>query len=141
MLRGIERRVLPVPLQRRGTDGVGVGCVRHVHRAADRRFAAAIGPILRPPETASVEYALLRLAILTEPALDDLDAVEIGAVGVAHGSHQEGRRFASGSGLEVSIRWHAMGVTIRREVGTIAVRQNEVKACEHANDGRSAVVA
>ena len=99
-LRRIERRVLPVRRQHRGADGVGVGRVRHVHGVADRGLAAAIRADLAPAGDRHVEDALLRLAVLAEPALDDLDAVEVGAVRIAQRMDQEdgslaGRRLAS----------------------------------------------
>jgi hypothetical protein len=49
-------------------------------------------PGLRSPDQATSWSFLLSLAVLVEPALDDLDAVEVCAVGIAQGIDPETRR-------------------------------------------------
>ena len=53
-------------------------------------------PITRSPENCNVVNALLRLAVGTEPALDDLHTVEVRPVRVAQGADDEGRGRAIG---------------------------------------------
>ncbi len=63
-------------------DRVGVARIGDVDGAADRLLATALDD-LTAVRAGDVVDPLVRLAVLVEPALDDLDAVEVGVVGIA----------------------------------------------------------
>src|SRR5271157_4805796 len=87
-------------------------------------------PILRPPETATVEDALMRLAVFAQPALDDLDAVDVRPLGIAHCVNREDGSLAGRSLEEIAAHGHAVGIAVRGEVRAIIVRRYEVPARE-----------
>ena len=73
----------------RGAYGVGPVRGLQVDGVADRRFTPAVLADLAAVLDCHVVDLLVGLAFLIEPALDDLDAVEVGADGVAQGIDHE----------------------------------------------------
>ena len=63
----------------------------------------------------------LGFAVLVEPTRDDLP-VEIGAVGISDGAHEEGRRFAVACGFQISTHRNAVCVAVFGEVGAVEIR-------------------
>ena len=90
----VERRVPPEGLQEGIADGVRVRGLLDVDRVADRGLAASVRTDRTPVGDRDVVDPLLRLALGIEPALDDLDAIEVGAVRIADGADEERRGLA-----------------------------------------------
>ena len=71
-----------------------VAGIRHVHRVTHRCLAAAVCVDLPVAGDGHIPDLFVRLALGVEPALDDLDAVEVRAVDVPQRADQESRRLA-----------------------------------------------
>ncbi len=90
-----------------------------VDGVADRRqLAVRAGLAVAAP--GDVVDLFLRLAVLVQPALDDLDAVEVAAVRILQRRDQEGRRLACRRLAQVAAHRHALGVAQRRPAGASA---------------------
>jgi hypothetical protein len=76
------------------SDGVGPRRVLHVYRAADGCLAAAVHIDLASARHSHVVDALQQLAVLVDPALDNLNTFEVRADGVLQRGGNERGRFA-----------------------------------------------
>src|ERR1700730_10629729 len=93
-------------------DRIGPGGARHVDRIADRRqLALRIGLALLSVTPGYVVDLLLQSSAFVLPALDDLDAVEIGADRILQCGHQEAWRLA---------RWRRGKIATHRYAAAIA---------------------
>ena len=79
----IEIRVGPDGCELGSSDGVCPICRFQVDGIADRRLAAAVLAYLAAVRYCDVVDLLMGLAFFVQPALDDLDAVDVCADGIA----------------------------------------------------------
>ena len=75
---------------------------------------------------------------LTEPALDDLDTIEVRAIGIAQGADHERGRFAIGCLGKITAHWYAALVTLLGEIGTMDFIGLEVPAGKDAHQDSGA---
>ena len=119
---GIEVRVLPEGGERRVSDRVAEASGRHVDGIADGRHA----PIGRCPSAVrerDVVDPLVALPVRVDPALHDLDPVEVRALGVARGLNEETGRIAAELGIDwlIAVGEHApLVIEGAREAGMSA---------------------
>ena len=76
----------------------------------------------------------MQFAFRVHPALDDLDAVEIGTDLVLHGRHEEGRRLARRGLAEVATHGHALPVPDPGRRARLEIVLVEVPAPEEAHE-------
>src|SRR5262249_30720731 len=108
-LTGVEIRVLPYRDEFRRADCVRPGSVGNVHGAADR-WNLAVGTRLAISRPGDVVDFLVHVAVLVEPALDNLIAIEVGADRVFQCSYKKRGHFTWGRSLQVAPHWHALAV-------------------------------
>ena len=98
LLTRIKVRIGPHGTELGGADRVRPGGILDVHGVAHRgQLAVRPGPPVPGPR--NVIDLLVSLTVSAQPSLDDLDAVEIGSLGVAKGlDHERGCAGAGGPG-------------------------------------------
>ena len=107
------RTALQVGLQQQQKLGVNVASIRNGH----------------------VVNFLMAPAFAVQPALDDLDAVEVARPGVLHGANHEGGRFAAfRPGRQVSTHRHTAVVSDRGYIGTVNIVGLVIPAAKEAHD-------
>ena len=131
--RWIEIGIGPDGAELGGADGVCPGGNGEVHGIADGRLAAAFAVDLAAAGNGDIVDAFPGLAVCVEPALDDLDAVEVGSFGVAQGVDEEAGGFAFGSVCEVAAHGHSLAVADLGKVAALSVFRLEVEAAEEAD--------
>ena len=83
------------------SDGVAVSSVLNIHRSTDWLTRAVIFTNYPVVRNCHVIYTLMSFTARIEPALDHLDAIQVGAIRVTHRLHQERRwREERGPGAE-----------------------------------------
>ena len=75
----------------------------------------------------------LNLALGIDPALHDLNAVEVAAVGVLQCGHEEGRRLAVRCGAQVAPHRHALGIARLGRHPGLRVGIGEIPPAEEAH--------
>ena len=121
LLRRIEIRIGPDRAQFGGADRIRPVGVGDIDGVADRR-QLAVGVRLAVAGPRDVIDLLMRLAVGVHPALDDLDAVEIGADRIAQRIDHEARRLRTlGHGPQVAAHRYALFISHDRRHAGIAV--------------------
>ena len=125
-------RIPPNGLQRRRANRVAVGGRRHVHRAAHGRRLASLGVHPAPIRQSQVVHPLRGLAVVLQPALDNLHPVQVRAQGILQGLHHEAGRHILLPRGKIAAHGHPVGVTCRDPIGPFEIRGLKVPAAKEA---------
>src|ERR1700704_4634824 len=112
-------------------DRIGPVGVRYIDRTADRRqLTLRVGLALLSVTPGHVVDLLLQRAALVLPALDDLDAVEIGADRILQRGHQETWRLALWRGGKVAAHRHTASIADGSGAPGLRIVGAEIEAAE-----------